>query len=77
MAAIDDFSIKLHLAWQFPCSSVKNSVIDIYIYMYTNVHAIFFLSVLGSHKIVTRCIGIMLSMKPCLLFTTNSMYTYM
>jgi len=31
MAAIDDFNIKLHLAWQFMCSTfrVKNSVIDI------------------------------------------------
>jgi len=29
MAAFDDFNIKLHLAWQYLCSSVKNSVINI------------------------------------------------
>ena len=77
MTAIDDFSIKLHLAWQLLCSSVNNIVIDIYIYMYTNVYVIFFLSLLGSHEIVTRYIVIMLSMNPCLRSTTNSMYTYM
>ena len=74
---IDDFSIKLHSAWQCLCSSVKYSVIDINIYMYTNTHVIFFLSLLSSHEIVTRCIVIMLSMHPCLLSTTNSMYTCM
>jgi len=75
MAAVDDFSIKLHLAWQFLCYSVKNIVIDIY--MYTNVHVMFLLSLLDSHEIVTRYIVIMLSMNPCLLSTTNSMNTYM
>jgi len=78
MGAIDDFSIKLHSAWQLLCSSVQHCKIYIlYIYMHTNVHVIFFLSVLGSHEIVTRYSVIMLSMKPCLLSTTNSMYTYM
>jgi len=48
MAAIDDFNLKLHLAWQFMCStfSVNNGCNrhKLYIYMYTNVHVIFFFS---------------------------------
>ena len=80
MAAIDDFNIKLHLAWKFMCStfSVKQCKRQkLYIYMFTNVHVIFFLSLLCSHEIVKRYIVIMLSMNPCLLSTENSMFRYM
>jgi len=37
MTAIDDFSIKLHLAWQFSCSSAKkqgNRYTHLHVYMY-------------------------------------------
>jgi len=62
IVVIDDCSNKLHLAWQFLCSSIKNIVIDIY--MYTYVLVIFILSLLGSHEIrvVARYIVKMLSM---------------
>jgi len=60
MAAIDDFNIKLHLAWQFMCStfSVKNSVhvIDIN-YTFT-------------------CIQMFMSFSFSLMFTWNSKTVY-
>ena len=46
MAAIDDYSIKLHLAWQFLCSSAKKHiVIDTYKY----VHVYTYLDILVNH----------------------------
>ena len=83
MAAIDDFSIKQHLAWQCLCSCVKQCNRHIHLHVYKcschflSLSLSLSLSLLCSHEIVKRYTVIMLSMNPCLLSTANSLSTYM